>query len=102
MVIIEQLSEYIDEELCDAKKYIKHALEVKSTYPGLAETFNQLSLEEMQHMQRLHSEVEKLISNYRKEHGEPPEAMQAVYNYLHKKSIDKAKEVRIYQSMFRE
>lgn len=102
MVIIEQLSEYIDEEICDAKKYIKHALEVKDTHPVLAEVLNQLSLEEMQHMQRLHTEVERLISEYRKEHGEPPAAMLAVYDYLHKKSIEKAKEVRMYQTMFRE
>lgn len=102
MKIIEMLCDYIEEELCDAKKYAVKALEVKDEYPGMAETFNRLSAEEMTHMQMLHNEVENVIANYRREHGEPPVEMLAVYDYLHKKYIEKAKEVRQYQSMFRE
>ena len=102
MKIIEKLCDYIDEEICDAKKYAKMALEVKTEHPQLADTFNRLSQEEMVHMQTLHNEVEKLIMDYRKEHGDPPADMKAVYDYLHQKSIDKAKEAKTYQAMFRE
>ena len=102
MKIIKCLSEYIEEELHDADKYIKMALKTKPELPETAELFYQLSLEEMSHMTRLHNEVEKIILAYRREKGEPPAAMQAVYDYLHERMIEKAKEVKIAQSMFRE
>ena len=102
MKIIKCLSEYINEELHDAEKYANKALMVKQEYPEVADLMYQLSLEEMTHMQRLHVEVEKLINNYRKQTGEPPEAMLAVYNYLHEQAINKSKEVKILQGMYRE
>ena len=102
MKIIKQLCEYIEEELCDAEKYVEKAIKIKDEYPDLAETFYHLSVEEMSHMSRLHDEAEKLITNYRRQNGEPPEAMLAVYNYLHGREIAKAKEVKIMQSMYRE
>ena len=102
MKIIKCLSEYIEEEISDARKYIEKAMLVKGEHPELSEVLYQLSLEEMTHMNRLHNEVEKLILNYRKEHGDPPVAMQAVYDYMHERAIKEAKEVKVMQSMFRE
>ena len=55
----------------------------------------------MRHMNLLHEEVARIIAQYRKEHGEPPTAMQSVYDYLHEKQIEKAKDVRDYQAMYR-
>jgi len=101
MKIIKCLSEYIEEELHDADKYITKALNVKAEHPELAETLYQISLEEMSHMSRLHTEVERLITTYRREHGEPPAAMQAVYDYLHERAIEKAKAVKAAQGLYR-
>lgn len=53
-------------------------------------------------MSMLHAEVESVIQKYRQEHGEPPEKMQAIYDYLHEKQIERAAEVRTMQGMFRE
>jgi ferritin len=102
MKIIKCLSEYIHEELGDAKKYAEKALKIKQEHPETAELLYQLSLEEMTHMNRLHKNVEMIIANYRNQKGEPPAAMQAVYDYLHEQAIEKAKEVKILQEMFRE
>lgn len=102
MKIIKCLTSYIDEEIEDSKKYIEKAIEVKEEYPEVAELFNKLSLEELKHMQALHTQVVQLINQYRAEHGEPPEGMMAVYNYLHEKAIEKTREVKVLQQMFLE
>ena len=102
MKIIKCLSEFIEEEIGDAEKYAKKALETKTEYPDIANLMNTLSLEEMKHMQLLHNAVAKLIEDYRKIKGEPPAAMLAVYDYLHEKFIEEAKEVKIMQQMYTE
>ena len=61
-----------------------------------------LSAEEMKHMQMLHNQVVKIIENYRKTNGEPPASMLAIYDYLHEKFIDEAKEVKMLQQMYME
>lgn len=101
MKLIEKLSEMIDEEIEDAGKYAKCALKYKEENPALSKTFYDLSTDEMRHMTLLHDDVARIIAQYRKENGEPPTAMLAVYDYLHEKQIERAKEVKDYQAMYR-
>jgi rubrerythrin len=101
MKIIKELSEMIEEELEDAEKYSKHALKFRDSEPTLAKTFYDLSMDEMKHMNLLHEEVKKIIEKHRKEHGEPPEPMMAVYEYLHQKHIDKAAHIKVLQAEYR-
>ena len=102
MRIIRKLSDHIEEEIRDAKCYVKWALEIKEKNRSLAETMLTLSMDEMRHMQMLHDEVVKIIDEYRRTNGDPPVEMQAVYDYLHKKHIEEAQEVRVLQAMYRE
>ena len=102
MKIIETLSEKIEEEINDAKEYARMALEYRDEYPALAQTLYDLSTEEMGHMSRLHTTVANIIEQYRKDKGEPPAAMMAVYDYLHKKQIVQAAEAKNLQAMFME
>ena len=100
MKIIEILSDYIDEEISESEKYARRALELKTDFPETAKVFYTLSLEEMEHMNKLHEAVVNLINKYRDEKGEPPKEMLAVYEYLHKKQIDRVAEVKMLQTMF--
>lgn len=100
MKIIKKLSDYIEDELCDAKKYATEAIKYKTEYPELSKLFFALSGEEMGHMDRLHKAVVGMIEKYRREQGEPPVNMMAVYEYLHDKQIEQAAEVKIIQDMY--
>ena len=102
MKIIETLSEKISEEIHDAESYAQLAIETREAYPDLSRTLYELSVEEMGHMSRLHTAVAAIIEQYRKEKGEPPAAMMAVYEYLHKQQIGKAAEAKAMQSLYNE
>lgn len=101
MKIIETLSERIEEEICDAKTYAKLALETRDDHPELSRTLYTISLQEMEHMRMLHDAVVNVIAEYRREKGEPPERMLAVYEYLHGKHIEKAAEAKNLQAMYK-
>lgn len=101
MKIIKELSEMIEEELEGAEDYAKGAVKHKEDNPSLARVFHEISLEEMHHVEMLHGEVVALIEKHRREHGDPPEAMLAVYNYLHEKHIEKANKVKMYQAQYK-
>ena len=74
----------------------------KENRPALAQTFAKISSEEMNHVALLHSQVETLITDYRKENGNPPEKMLGIYEYLHQKHIEHANEIKIMQSVFKD
>lgn len=101
MKIIQELTELIHDEIDDVKKYAKLASKVKAEYPGLAQVFFTLSTQEDSHQAALHAEVVKIIEQYRRTNGQPPANMMAVYDYLHKQSIDKLAEARRYQDIYR-
>ena len=101
MKIISKLSDLIEEELGDADKYINLALNTREDFPNLSATFYKLSTEEMGHVNMLHDQVVSIISDYRRSHGDPPEKMQAIYDYIHGKHIEKANEIKIAQALYK-
>ena len=101
MKIVMKLVSLIDDELSGAKEYIKLALHNREEHPGLADTFADLADAEMGHVSKLHEEVTKLIEEVRQRDGEPPAGMLAVYDYEHKKQIDKAAKIKQLISEFR-
>ena len=101
MKIIKKISEMIEEELEGAEEYAKCAAKYKESDPALSKTFYDISLQEMEHVNKLHGEVVKLIETYRKEKGEPPAAMLAVYDYLHERQIEKANTIKACQSQYK-
>lgn len=101
MKLIRDLEELIEEEIHDIKKYAKMAVELKDEYPNMAHVLYTISTQEDGHQAAIHKEVVNIIEEYRRTHGEPPVAMMAVYEYLHKKSIEKLAEARRYQEIYK-
>lgn len=101
MKLIQDLEQLIEDEIHDVKKYAKMATELKVEHPSLAQALFNISAQEDIHQATIHGEVVKIIQEYRKAHGEPPAAMMAVYDYLHKKSIDRLADARRYQDMYK-
>lgn len=101
MKIIKCLAEKIEEELHDASAYVDLAMKWKDEQPDTADLFYELSTEEMSHVDKLHEEVQELIEEYRKEHGEPPKEMMTLYEYLHGKHIETATMIKVKQGMFK-
>ena len=101
MKIIKCMSEKIEDELQDASDYIDLAMKWKQDEPDTADLFYDLSVEEMGHMDKLHTEVTELIEEYRKENGEPPKDMMTLYEYLHEIHIAKATQIKIKQAMYK-
>lgn len=102
MLLIKHLSKMIKEEISDAEKYAKCALNHKGDDKALADVFYELANEELGHMEMLHNQVVRIIDKYRKEKGEPPEVMRELYNYIHEEQIEDVQEVKILLNMYKE
>ena len=102
MKIIEHLSDQIADEIECAEEYAKCALAKKEDYPQLAETYYRIATEKLNHMGLLHTQVVAIIDAYRKEKGEPPEAMKLLYEILHRKHIEHAAAVKGMLALYKE
>lgn len=75
--------DFVYDEIEDAEKYARAALE-------------------MNHMTLLHQDVARRIEKYKRDTGhQPSEAMQAIYDYTHRRSIAAAEKVADLQKMYR-
>lgn len=101
MKLIEHLEDQIEEEIEGAEGYAKCALAKREEYPDLADTYYALAGDELDHVKMLHNHIVKIIRDYRDTNGEPPVSMQAVYDYLHKKQIDRVTSIQTMLSSYR-
>lgn len=101
MKIIKCLSQNIEKELDDAEEYIKMAMKEKEEYPEVANTYYKLSLNRMDGITQLHSQVVALINKYKTTEGQPPAPMMAIYDYMHERHIDKSVGIKKLQEMYK-
>ena len=102
MRIIEHLSDLINEEIDGACNYAKLALKYKEERPQLAQTFYNLTVDEMKHIDMLHDEVVKIINDHKATGAEVPVEMQAVYDYVHAKQIDRVHNIKVYMDQYKD
>lgn len=101
MKLIKELEELIEEEINDVRKYAKMAAALKDENPSLAQVLYTISTQEDSHQASIHSEVVKIINEYKRTKGEPPAAMMAVYEFMHKRHIENIADARRYQDLYK-
>ena len=99
MRIIKNISGQIKEELHDAEKYAKLALEYKTDHPSLAGAYYRLANEELEHMTILHNHVMQMIEKAKNEKVVPP-VMFELWAWKHEEMIEEEKEVRMLLDMY--
>lgn len=102
MKIIQEISDKIEKEIDNAECYAKCALEKKEQWPSLAEIYYKLANERLTDIMVLHSQVTVIIEEYKKEKGEPPEAMKILYDILHKREIAKVAAVKGMLTLYKD
>lgn len=101
MKLIADIVKDIREELEGAEHYAKLATEYKDENHSLADTYATMASQEINHVDMLHVQVVKIIQAYRDEHGAPPEAMMAVWNWEHDGMVDKTARVKVLLDMYK-
>lgn len=100
MQIIKCLSEGIECTLDAAEENIKNAVKYKEEFPIAAKAFYNQSVLLMDSIKGQHDAIVTIIDTYKKEKGEPPTPMMAIYNYLHERHINKAAAIKNLQDMY--
>lgn len=100
MKVIKCLSEDIESTLDCAETDIKHAIMYKEENPVAAKAFYIKSTMLMDSIKPQHDAIVALIEGYKKEKGDPPEGMMAIYNYMHERHIMKAAAIKNLQDMY--
>ena len=100
MEIIKCISEDIEATLNLAEDNIKAAVKYKDDFPIAAKSFYTKSVALMESIKPQHDAVVTIIETYRKEKGEPPAPMMAIYNYMHERHIMQAAAIKNLQDMY--
>ena len=99
---IKDLFELVDDELQDAMKYAKKAMDKKATCPADAELYYSLSLEEIKHKQSLHNRAVNKMHDFIEKHPEKEDIVKEVFDALNERTVDWENSIRVYQAMYRE
>ena len=99
MQLIADMIDEIMDEYDDAEKYAKKAIEFQENRPSLAGKYAAMAKQELEHGDKLHSEIVTIIQEHRTKNGPPPEPMMQVYNWEHKKMIDHVARVKALLAM---
>lgn len=89
------------EEISGAEHYAKQATKYKEDDKSLADVYIAIANQELEHVDRLHTQVARIIQAYRAEKGNPPEAMMAVWNFEHEDMMEKVSRIKALIEMYK-
>lgn len=95
MSVIHKLLEQMDDELSGAREYAQCALHLKDSDKELADTYVSLARTELEHYQKLYSQMARIMTSHRSEHSEMPHELQEFYDWQRTKTMDDMAEVKV-------
>lgn len=101
MKIIEKLSNIMEEELEGAEKYINLAYKCKDNDVLLAKMYLDMSADELKHAMLIHENAVRLINEYKNTGENIPPEMQAIYDYLHERHMDKYNAIKMLHATYK-
>lgn len=101
MKTIKEIVEAIHEELEGAEDYAKKATQYKMDDKALADNYSMMAAQELEHVDKLHAQVVRMIKAHQATGKEVPAAMQAVWDYEHRNFMDKVAKIKMLLEMYR-
>lgn len=101
MKIIKEIVEYIHEELEGSEDYAKKATQYKADDRALADTYSMMAAQELEHVDKLHAQVVRIIKAYQATGKEAPASMKAVWDWEHEQAMDKVAKIKMLLEMYR-
>ncbi|MDE6598768.1 MAG: hypothetical protein K2K34_01640 [Oscillospiraceae bacterium] len=89
MRLIKDITDDMMEEIHDAKRRIKRAMEFKPLYPDIAQRESEIAAQELVHAEKDHKSAMELIEEFKKSKGEPPEYMMEFWKEKHEDFMEK-------------
>ena len=76
-------------------------MQLKLENPMLAEEYYDRSVRDLDNMGNLHDDVVKIIDDYKKEKGEPPEVMLQLWKFEHEQLVEDTTEIKQLQDYYK-
>lgn len=101
MAGMDKLMDLVCDEIRDAKRYAKLALEYRDTDKDLADLYYRLSGEELDHANRLHVQVVRLLDTQQRIGTNGVDVNKAIYEHLRKRNVENISEVGVLQALYK-
>lgn len=98
---IAEIVESIHDEICGAEGYAKLATKYKADDKVLADAYIAMATQELEHVDKLHAQVVRLINVQKVAGKEVPAGMQMVWDWEHDKIVDNVSRVRSMMDMYK-
>lgn len=92
--------EQIEDELCGAKDYVKHAIETKTTNPVWAKQFIEMSSAELNHATVLYNIFNEYYKTVTSSYTEIPKYLEESKNEITELYTDCVPKIKIMHEMF--
>lgn len=98
---IAEIVEAINEETEGAEEYAKMATRYKMDDKALADSYAAMAAQELEHVDKLHAQVVRIINAQKTSGKEAPEAMQMVWDWEHNKIVDTVARIKAMLEIYK-
>lgn len=95
------IADDIKDELNGAEHYAKLATQYKLEDKALADTYANMAMAELEHVDKLHTQAARVIKESRAAGATPPAGMMEVWDFEHRRHIDSVAKIKMLLEMYR-